>query len=276
MFNLIRNHLKRNRFSFKKGKLNIKYVIYEIVHHCNFRCFGCDHCAPLAKEEFTDINQFKEDLIRLKNSIDKLDIIGLMGGEPLLHPDLPDFILEARKILPETKIYLYTNGILLLSKDDKFWNALKETNTEIKITLYDTKNEEKIAKLCEDKNIIITTEREKTKEKLLFKKIKFDLKGKQSSILSHILCQHANKFISIEKGKLYKCTVICGARHFNEFFNTKMDITNKDYIDLYKNPTKKEIYNYLRKEMNFCRYCNILKRKNHHWEHSKKDIKEWT
>ena len=193
-----------------------------------------------------------------------------------MHPNLNDFIFKTREILPNSKIFLYTNGILLLSKDESFWNTLKETNTEIRITLYDTKNESKIAKLCKEKKITITTEREKTKEKIPFKKLKFDLKGKQMPFVSHFLCTHANRFISLEKGKLYKCTVICGARHFNEYFNTKMEVNETDYIDLYKTPNKVEIYNFLKKEVPFCKYCNILGRKNLLWEHSKKDIKEWT
>jgi hypothetical protein len=166
--------------------------------------------------------------------------------------------------------------LLLLTKDENFWNTLKETNTEIRITLYNTKNEKDIAIRCREFDVKIETERPKSKEKILFQKIKFNLKGKMIPFLSHLFCGHANKFISIEKGKLYKCTVICGARHFNEYFNSKMEIRNTDYIDLYKNPTQKDIYNYLKKEIDFCRYCNILGRKEQIWEHSKKEITEWT
>lgn len=49
-----------------KNKLKLQYFLYEIVHNCNLNCKGCDHCSPIADEEYVNLKQFKEDLKKLK------------------------------------------------------------------------------------------------------------------------------------------------------------------------------------------------------------------
>jgi len=66
--------------------LNLLYFLYEIVHHCNLNCKGCDHCAPIAEEEFVSVEQIIKDLTLLKSRFFNIFQLGIMGGEPLLHP----------------------------------------------------------------------------------------------------------------------------------------------------------------------------------------------
>ena len=118
--------------------LSINYFLYEIVHHCNLRCKGCDHLAPIANEEFVDLNTFKNDLILMKKRFFIIKSVGIMGGEPLLHPNLLSMLLIARKILKNTKIYLFTNGILLSSLNSDVWNVLRKEKIILVVTKYKT------------------------------------------------------------------------------------------------------------------------------------------
>ena len=59
----------------------------------------------------------------------RIEQIYLLGGEPLLHPQVSEFIREARKHFPETRIYVVTNGSLVMRQDDEFWRAMAETRT---------------------------------------------------------------------------------------------------------------------------------------------------
>ena len=43
-----------------------------LAEHCNLKCHGCDHFAPIANEGFADINEFEKDFARLSQ---------LLGGE---------------------------------------------------------------------------------------------------------------------------------------------------------------------------------------------------
>ncbi|MBQ8887474.1 MAG: 4Fe-4S cluster-binding domain-containing protein [Candidatus Gastranaerophilales bacterium] len=77
------------------NKLHLQYFLYEIVHHCNLNCKGCDHCAPIAEEEYVELKQYKNDL----KHFNEINAFAIMGGEPLLHPYINEIVKISRKIL---------------------------------------------------------------------------------------------------------------------------------------------------------------------------------
>lgn len=264
-------------FRIENGNFKLRYFLYEVVHHCNLKCKGCDHCAPLASPEYVDLNRYEKDMKRMSELFPDVRFIGIMGGEPLLHPQIIETVQTARQLFPKTDIKLYTNGILLPKKDEEFWKKMNENNIKIIITVYDIGIDyKKIIDTAKKYNVTIYSERKFLDGKLPFDKIKFDIKGKQYGKFSHFFCRHAGRFPSVEDGKLYKCTLMCAVRHFNEYFGTDMKLCEKDYIDIHKDITKEELIDYFKKDNPFCKYCNVIGRDFHFWARSKKDIKEWT
>ena len=88
-------------------------------NHCNLNCAGCNHFAPLTKPHFIDIEQFQALLDRLRflcGTRVQIRIIRLMGGEPLLHPQISDLVQMTRDAFQKTAIEIRTNGILLAIK----------------------------------------------------------------------------------------------------------------------------------------------------------------
>jgi hypothetical protein len=77
-------------------------------------------------------------------------------------------------------------------------------------------------------------------------------------------------------GKLYTCARIAYIKYFNDYFGQDIEVTERDYIDIYKARNMDEIFDFLCSPMPFCRYCGIK-----HtiwdigWSTSKKDISEW-
>lgn len=59
--------------------------------------------------------------------------IDLMGGEPLLHPQIVKIFDITRRILPQTFICLHTNGILL-TKSPTILGACRKNKIAFKIT----------------------------------------------------------------------------------------------------------------------------------------------
>ena len=57
-------------------------------------CVGCAHFSPLVrKPRFKDLQEFGAEIARLKDVFgDELERFALMGGEPLLHPDIIAFL----------------------------------------------------------------------------------------------------------------------------------------------------------------------------------------
>ena len=257
--------------------LNLNYFLYEIVHHCNINCKSCDHCAPLAKEEFVDIKTFEKDLKRMRKLCDNIGSFAIMGGEPLLHPKISAFLKTARKQLPlPIRIFVYTNGIMLNKMSDLFWKEMRKNLITLIITNYRLKIDYNlIIKNAITNGVYWSFEGEtKYKEKLMTKS-RYDLSGNQNIKMSCEDCYQGKVCRQLENGKLYKCTICPAARHFNEYFGTDMKIDEKDSVNIYK-ASKEEVINYLENPIPFCRYCNVKDREyNIKWGLSKREITEW-
>lgn len=106
---------------------HLSYFCIHLVGECNLKCKGCDHMAPLAEGEYLSLEDFEKDFERLSYVTNKnVSRIGLMGGEPLLHPQVEKFFAIARKYFPDTTIQLVTNDILLPTKKEYFWQEAKK------------------------------------------------------------------------------------------------------------------------------------------------------
>ncbi len=250
-----------------------------IVEHCNLRCRFCDHFAPLAEKEFADIKFFEKDFARLSELLNaKVDRIGLMGGEPLLHPQLNDFLYVARKYFPKTELQLVTNGLLLLKKTEVFWKACKDN----RITIFNTRyplpiDFNKIKEVAKKHDVRFKYSRYSGIVLKTSNKIPLDLEGKQDMNTNFIKCIHANNFCFLSNGKLFTCTVAPNVRHFNKYFNKNIPLSDTDYMDIYKAQNEEEIMLFLSRPIPMCKYCYVKKRTTGHpWQKSKKDIKEWT
>lgn len=263
--NTKRTYYKRN---------GIKLDIH-LTEHCNLNCKGCSHFSPLAEKEFADVDVFEKDLIRISELFDPKNIYGivLVGGEPLLHPQVLDFVKIAYKHFPNNDRVIVTNGLLLLKQDDDFWNTLEETNTMIHITNYPISLKlDEIKSKTKSHNIFLHIE-ETVKT---FKKYIFDFEGKQNIKMSHMACPDAFRCSQLNNGKLYPCHQPAYVHHFKKFFDLDLEVTEEDYIDIHTANSSDEIVKFLSSPIPFCRYCNLKARQpEYEWGRSKKELSEW-
>jgi hypothetical protein len=248
-----------------------------LVEHCNLNCANCDHFSSLAQPEFLDLETFTKDLQRLAELAGREGIPGihLCGGEPLLHKEVCSFMKIARKNFPNSEISLLTNGILLSSMDDEFWQTCKKENIVVSISAYP-----------------INIDRAKIKEKLEFYGIAsrflldnaktmwhfpLDFAGKGNTFVNFMNCPKSSTCSYLMYGKIFPCAEIPNICHFNKYFGKELPVDKKDYIDIYKVKSVKEILKFLSRPVPFCRYCRI---KNitygHTWKRTQRDISEWT
>ena len=118
----------------EQNSLSLPFFLYEIVHHCNLNCKWCDHCSPIADEEYVTVEQFTKDLELVNDKFSDVFFVAIMGGEPLMHPNLDLIIKSARNILPKSSIKIYTNGLLLSSFKKDFWHLLRQNKITIVLT----------------------------------------------------------------------------------------------------------------------------------------------
>lgn len=256
----------------------LSFFVLNILHHCNLRCKGCDHFAAIAEEKFVALGDINNDLARLSKILNgDVKRIGVMGGEPLLHPQLKEILLNTRAFFPRTVIRLVTNGILLLSQQEDFWRTCRENDILIVNTKYpinlDYEAIQKTAAMhgvqyCYHGRTGVLT---KTSYKM-----SLDIKGSQDPRASFVKCFHANTYPLMMEGKFYACTVAPNVCHFNKRFGTNLELEEGDYIDIYRINKSTELFNFLSCPKPFCRYCDVTNRSyGHRWERSKQEISEW-
>ncbi|HEY4654296.1 MAG TPA: hypothetical protein VIH22_07265 [Cyclobacteriaceae bacterium] len=96
-----------------------------IVDHCNIACRQCNHGSPVIPKWNADPSDVARDL-GILSKVFKPAFLKLIGGEPLLHPNLPEVIRAARNSGITNHFLLVTNGILLDRASDDLWSLIDE------------------------------------------------------------------------------------------------------------------------------------------------------
>jgi hypothetical protein len=256
----------------------LSYFVLNILDHCNLRCKGCDHFAAVADERFVALDDIKKDLVQMSKILNgDVARIGVMGGEPLLHPQLKDILIHTRLCFPKTLIQLVTNGLLLLRQDKEFWGICREQNIVIVNTQYPIKlNYKKIKETAAEYGVVFKHYHDTGEATKTSYKIPLDIEGRQNPRKSFMKCFHANTLPLLMEGKLYSCTVAPNVRHFNKRFGTHLELENGDSLDIYRVKKASDLLKFLSCPKPFCRYCDVSNRSyGHKWERSKQEISEW-
>jgi hypothetical protein len=258
-------------------KRNLLRFQINIVDHCNLNCKGCTAFSPIAQEKYMDVDVFKRDCARLSELTGgSIELIDLLGGEPLLHPAIIKIMEIARGCFHTGDINIVTNGILLYKMSDEFWNSCRENNIHIIISGYPIKLDIDGIKNTAGKNSVQLTIRGSTNNIKIWNKVPFDVNGRQNAGKNFRICYGANFCVNLEDGKLATCPIPFVIKHFNTYFDQHIPVTEKDTIDIFGVKNIDEIFDFLRKPAPICAYCNLKGIVyGIHWAVSKKEITEW-
>lgn len=262
--------------SFKKWN-RIRFVEVRITDHCNLNCMSCSQLSPIASHKYVDVKTFTDDFRKLNELTNgNIKTIKLVGGEPLLHPQLLEFMRIVREFFVSTRIVLVTNGILLLKQNDEFWKTCSDMNVEISISHYPIKiGYEEIQKISKNHDVRLGYA---TKKPQLMYKYPFDIEGKQDAKKNYRKCYWGGgTCVQIDSGRLYKCHIIPCAKHFNNYFDKNLRVEPEDSIDIHNAENLGAILKFLKSAPHFCRYCRADDvQYGEEWKQSKKEISEWT
>lgn len=248
----------------------IHYIETHIVDHCNLKCRGCSHFSGLAEPNFKDLNDFEVEMRQLSLITNKhINIIRIMGGEPLLHPEYMSFLEITRDFFPSAQIVLVSNGILLSRISDDNIQKMNQDRIQLCISDYGLKlNQEKLSKFithyAHNKNYLYN--------------ISLDLKGAQDINTAFYNCDlvHGGWYF-FKDGRIYQCCIMANIDYFCDYFNKQIDIDLDDISINIFNHGLSEIEQFLKQPHQACRYCDTIKRKNTYqpFATSKGDIHEW-
>jgi MoaA/NifB/PqqE/SkfB family radical SAM enzyme len=255
----------------ENSDLFFKYVEIHLADHCNLNCKYCSHFSSIADKKFYDLHKFTKDIARLSKITGKnIKKISLLGGEPLLNPKVCEYMSITRQYFPQTAIRLLTNGTLLSSQNNYFWENLSKNDIKLTISSYPIDiNREVIEKKAAEFDVKMQYFYFKDE----FEKLNLDLSGSQKDMFSCQKCFTGGCY-NLYEGKLYACPVIAFVKYFNKKFNKNIKVSGGDYIDIYKINSLNEIIKWTYEPKKFCKYCTPTTSKP--WEMSNEhNIAEW-
>ena len=262
----------------KKKPDKIWFEIH-ITEHCNLNCMGCNNFSCIADPEFIDVEEFRRDFARMGEIFGhECGRIYLLGGEPLLHPEINTLMKYARENFPRGDIYIFTNGILLSGKEADFWETCRDNDIGILISAYPIKiDTEKIKFLAEKYSVSVKWAWNQTaNERDTFSVSAINLAGNSNVKLTFALCGSAINCITLKHGRLFTCVFAAHVHHFNKRFHQNIMITEADYIDIYDDVSAEGIFKRLCEPIPACRYCiRTGPHRKFRWQISKQEITEW-
>ena len=114
----------------------LQRLVVHLTDHCNLNCKGCTHFSNIAKPAFADPGRFADEFERLSGIFSQINEIYLLGGEPLLHPRVTEFLEIARRYFPRSQIKLMSNGVLVPRMSEEFWRAMHDNRILLVCDLY--------------------------------------------------------------------------------------------------------------------------------------------
>lgn len=256
-------------------KLNFEVHITE---HCNLNCKGCYHFSPLSEPCFLSVEEFECDIKQMELICkERVSTITLLGGEPLLHPDIISFFGIVRKYFPNCKVDLLTNGTLFKKMKKDFWEKCVEYDITLCCTKYPVIVDwEFVESKAAEFGLYIEYHNDVGAGEKTLIKYPFDILGTQDVEWNYIHCTRSNKCITLKHGKIYTCPMAAHAHLAKEFFNLELELSEKNSINIYNVNKFEEITNFLVNPIPFCKYCNLKKKPEQiEWQISKKEISEW-
>ncbi len=250
----------------KHGKPYLPYMETHLCDHCNLACKGCGHCCPLAPETFADVEQFERDVTELARKI-FIGRIRLMGGEPLLHPDLGRFISAARQAFPKSEILVVTNGVLLGSMKEDFWECLRRNRVRLDVSRYPLPGQKYHREIDR-----IEQSRGRLGHAFPIQEFVYAANPKGDSDIEevHRNCT-SNVCANLWNSRMYSCPA-CYRYYYNQYFGENIDV--QEGWNIYSTDGAQLVEN-LAQPFAACRYCDPTHPRRYRWEASKKDRSEW-
>jgi organic radical activating enzyme len=113
------------------GRILNRRLEINVAEHCNLSCRGCSHLSPVVAKHFVDPAAVHRDLKALARCY-HTKFVRLLGGEPLLHPDLVSVIDAVRRSGVGDFVSVTTNGLLLPRMKTEFWSLIDA----VEVSLY--------------------------------------------------------------------------------------------------------------------------------------------
>jgi organic radical activating enzyme len=228
---------------------------FYITNHCNL---NCNNCNRFNNYNFRGHYDYKSYLDTYQEWAELLDPyrITIIGGEPLMHPDLEGWAKTIKELWPNAIRNISSNGTLLLKKPN-LYNILKNYGFELTISVHNLKwmepllndldkfypGDYSLTEDPDDKQLFAKTAIDDNNVKIVIYKFNNMHQsavyvGKNSRLhvhnsnptVAHAQCDGSTCHHMIN-GKLYKCGVEALIREFSNQFNLELTPEQRTIVE---------------------------------------------
>ena len=229
----------------------LEYVESEISEFCNLNCKGCGSFSNLAdRKAFYPLEVFTRDYQRLAELFESVKKIRLLGGEPLLNPELTEYVKTCRELFPEADIRIVTNGLLIPLLPEETLLTIKALDCKFDISNYapTRKNFPKIKSRLKDSGIEYTLG---VPMFFFFRNILEHPANDPAPAFNNCIFTHC---YMLSYGKISPCSHAHCIGRLNQRYG--LNYPETDCIDIYSGVSGEEIIQKFSTPHEFCRYCN--------------------
>lgn len=252
-------------------RMTTLYVEIQLCDRCNLDCAYCSHLSPVSKPVTISLDTLEAECHRLAQV--GVDEVNLMGGEPLLHPQVCEAIKLTRSILPNIKLIVSTNGLLLPRMGKDFWQCCRENRVVLRITPYPkskggTWNYFKYVWLIRKNRVWM----ESTGWRFGFRHQLLSEKAEYDATSNYLRCQlHCTQ---VRNATLWPCAYVAYAFNLNNKFGTHFKTSAGDSLPL-DGITATDLRLWLLRTKPFCAHCGIKDAQHVTWRRSNYARTEW-
>jgi len=198
-----------------EGLVRLRKLEIYLTNGCNLKCRFCGHFNP-----------YRKGIVPAETLIGSMETwskkvspkkFGLLGGEPLLHPELDSIVRKARECWSQARLILTTNGLLLPPRGTALLDMLLETRTEVLLSEHLTDQEgidafEKGKQMLEEAGVptVIIPSASRWKEYYLFSEDGKPLPYNSKPEAAWTMCG-PNTCFNLTDNKLYRCSILANA-----------------------------------------------------------------
>lgn len=241
---------------FFKKDVYFRYLEVPITTKCSLNCEECNNLIQYYQSPKNfDTKQLISDIKRICGVSRRIKTLRILGGEPLVHPDLSIVLEELKKIDKIEHIEVVTNGTLLF--DDKCARLLKSKKFSVDISNYgehSRKYAELIRQLDRKRISYHTQEKQKAWKALSSCRCR----ERSSMELQQVFAACTEDCHSLLDGELHLCARSSHGTDLGLFQKCRGEYVcvRKAYE---KRRLKEQIYDLLnRKQITACNYCDLF------------------
>ncbi len=237
----------------------INHVLVVTTNKCTLKCVDCGHLIT----HYTNPKHYpKEEVIKsiqnLANSVDYIDLLSIVGGEPLLHPNIDEIIKYAGERENIKTIRMVTNGTIIPSK--QVINAIKKYVSYVAISNYGklSKNIGKLDDILSSEGVVTDVMPEDTSWFAVGLPLKPG-RNKEETREIYDVCCWGKGCSAIQQGELHICNYSSTTKILGLVENKSTDYVNLLDDSVSIEERKAKIHTLLKGNTppTACKYCNF-------------------